>query len=934
MKTFTRYPSRLHLGLILKIIITTIWLLCIASAAWAAPGLGQQPVSQSACSGTNPSFTVGSVTVTSGPATIQWQVSINGSPFANINDGATYSGTTTVTLTFPNVSTTLNGNVYRCMVTEGTETTISNSAVLTVNATPAVEYSPKRILACVGFRPVPRSVGSVPNAAYQWQISGDNGTSWNNVNPGEGYLGSTTQTLTYPAFTSAMNGKLYRYRITVGTCSNSSAALDSLTVSPLPVWATPYPGPIVNEICPGDDISFTDNATGVAPILYKWQMQPNVSGSPFTDVVDNAVYSGSQTNTLQITDFNGAQGTSYYVRLTANYAPPYVACNVNTRTSLLSVRTLPAVFTPPADVSACANSNAQFTVAGSGSEQLNYQWQTDNGTAGVTWTNVGSNSDVLPVNGITTAMNGWKYRVTVSNDCAPPAASNAVTLTVRRSGVWLGTTDTRWEEPQNWCGGVPDNTIDVLVPNFLPPHMPDISNGTGTAYFKSLEIENEARLTISGGAVDNILRASNLYTLSGTVAYTATGNQEVFPANHGSLEINGTGNKFLNSHVDVSNNLVLGGSAKLATRTNILTMKNGSTMKSGNNPIVASAFTAPATSWIVTGNGNAGAGNTGLGGLRIEQLDATDGVVVFPVGPTAASYNPLRLINSGSTDNFTVAVNDQLIPGGVFDAGVNRTWLLSETVPGASNIMLALRWQSGEEHTGFDRTRTQIIRSSGVQIVESTNRAAAGGPVSGPFFSVDGAFSILTQFSVASSVVTLPVELKSFNVQKAGNAAVGLNWTTGATMPDYFNVQRSTDGVRFTTIGKVNGENGKAAYNYTDNLPGTGTVYYRLQVVMPQNEIVYSGVQSVVLNNANQFQLRPSATTGAVTNVYVQTASATTVKMFVSDISGHIHSQQSLQLNKGEHLLPLWIGGLNKGVYYVHVKDGNGNTNVMTFVKQ
>jgi hypothetical protein len=39
-------------------------------------------------------------------------------------------------------------------------------------------------------------------------------------------------------------------------------------------------------------------------------------------------------------------------------------------------------------------------------------------------------------------------------------------------------------------------------------------------------------------------------------------------------------------------------------------------------------------------------------------------------------------------------------------------------------------------------------------------------------------------------------------------------------------------------------------------------------------------------------------------------------------------------LNKGEHLLPVWIGGLTKGVYYVHVKDSKGDTNVLTLVKQ
>lgn len=928
MKTFTLLASRLYLGLLLKVIICLLWLLCIASAAWAAPGISQQPGNQTVCSGTSPSFTIGSVVTTTGTVTIRWQESTNnGASYADVADGATYSGTTTVTLTIPNVSTGLNDRLYRCVVTDATGTTQSNGARLTVNQTPAVEFSPKRILACVGFRPVPRTVGLVANATYQWQISADNGTSWNNVNPAEGYLGSTSNTLTYPAFSLGMNGKLFRYRITVGACSNTSVALDSLTVSPLPSWATQYPGPITNEMCPGDDISFTDNASGVAPILYKWQIQPNITGSQFTDVVDNAVYSGSQTNTLQITDFNGAQGSSYYIRLTATYASPYVACVSNTRASFLEVRTLPAVAVPPADVSACANSNTQFSVAGSGSEQLNYQWQTDNGTAGVTWSNVGSNSDVLPVNGVTTAMNGWKYRVTVSNDCAPPAASNAVTLTVRRSGVWLGTTDTRWEEAQNWCGGVPDNTIDVLVPNYIPPFMPTISTGTGTAYFKSIEIENAARLTISGGTVDNITsRPNNLYNLQGTVAYTAPGNQDIFPANHGSLEINGSGNKYLGSAVNVSHNLVLGGSAKLVTGTHVITMNTGS------NTIVAAPFTDPATSWIVTGYGSAGAGNTGLGGLRIEQVDAADGAVLFPIGPTPAAYNPIQLTNAGTVDNFTVAVNDQMIPGGIFTAGVIRTWLVSEAVNGGSNVMLSLKWQGNEEQSAFARAQTRIIRSNGTQVVEMSSPAPASGL--NPYARADGSFNILSQFSVSSSSVVLATELKAFTAQKTTNATVDVTWNTaGTTVPKYFEVQRSVDGVHFINIGKVNGEAGKALYNYTDNLPGSGTVYYRLAITGDQNEIKYSGIQSVVLNSAGLVQLRPSATAGATTNIYVHTTKQLTASLYVTDISGRIYHRQSLQLNKGEQILPLWIGNLSKGVYYVHVKDEQGNASVLTLMK-
>ena len=927
MKNFTPMASRLYLRLFLKIIICMLWLLCIASAAMSReiplPVLSvPNPGNQTACAGSSPTFSIGTVSGTTGTVNIQWQVSANsGSSYTAVANGATYSGVTTATLTVINVSTALNGNMYRCVVSDNTGSTTSGAALLTVNATPAVSAATRATTVCEGATGAGLQVFNDATLSYQWQVSANNGTSWSNATAVDGYTGATTYDLTYPTATLAMNGYLYRYIATNTTtsCSATSIALDTLYVLSKPVFNT---NPTNVTICPGASTSFTAAATGGATIAYQWEFKATAAAS-FTTVANDAVFGGAQTNTLQLTSFVPTSGNSYQVRLVASY-PSTLGCATASNLGVLSVRTLPSVAVQPRDTTVCANSNAQFKVTASGSATLLYQWQTDNGTSGVTWSDVtGATTNTLNLAAVTTALNGYRYRLTVGNACTPPATSNPVKLTVRRSGTWYGSKDIKWEEPLNWCGGVPDNTIDVLVPNWAP-NMPTISDGTVTAFFRSIEIENTARLTISGGTVNNM---TGPYNLLGTVAYTATRNQNIFPANHGSLEINGTDNKYLGSSVDVSHNLVLGGSAKLVTSTNILTMKTGS------NTIVASPFTDPSSSWIVTGNGNAGAANTGLGGLLIEQVDAADGAVLFPIGPTPSAYNPIQLTNAGTVDHFKVAVNDQMIPGGIYAAGVTRTWLVTETVIGGSNVMLSLKWQGSEEQSSFNRAQTQIIRSNGTQIVETSVSAPASG--TNPYARADGSFATLTQFSVASSTVVLPQELRSFTAQKTGNALVGLTWnTTGAIAPKYFNVQRSNDAVHFISIGQVNGETGKTGYNYTDNLPGTGTLYYRLQITGQQNEVAYSGIQTILLNNANLVQLRPSATTGTTTHVYIQTTQQSVVSVYVTDIAGHIHSRQSLTVNKGENLLPIWIGGLNKGVYYVHVKDANGNANVLTLVKQ
>jgi hypothetical protein len=905
--------------------------LCIVSAARShdlpLPVLGQNPASQTVCVGSNPTFTIGTVTGTSGTTTIQWKVSTDGGVSYNpVSNGASYSGATTTTLTVLNVPSTFSGNRYLCEVKDGTGSSVSAPAVLSVSTVmPELSNAVTVTKECVGALDAGRGAkDNNPAYSYQWQVSADNGISWSNVKASDGYVGGTTFFVTYPPATLSMNGYLHRYIATVKAtgCSAATIALDTLRVLEKPVFP---PGGEVKSvtICPGENATFTANPAGAAAMIYQWQIQDPSTGD-WTNATDGALYSGSQTKTLQITHFPGTAGTSWNVQMVVNY-PGTGGCS-ESNFAQLYIRTLPAIPLQPKDTTVCANSPAGFKVIGTGSPTLAYQWQTDNGTNGATWSNVtsiGSVPNTLELGPVTMAMNGYRYRVTVSNSCAPPATSAAKILTVRRSGTWLGFKDTKWEEALNWCGGVPDNNIDVLVPNW-PSRMPNISDGTGTAFFKSLEIENTARLTISGGTVNNM---TGPFNLQGTVAYTATRDQNIFPAPHGSLEINGTGNKRLSTAVAVSHNLVLGGSAKLVTGANILTMKTGS------NPIVASAFTDPATSWIVTGNGNAGAANTGIGGLRIEQVDAADGAVLFPIGPTPAAYNPLQLTNGGAVDHFTVAVNDQRIPGGIFDAGVNRTWLVSEAVPGGSNVMLSLKWQGNEEQASFDRTQTEIIRSNGTMIVETSAKAPASG--TNPYARADGAFSILTQFSVASNATVLPVVLSSFNVQKNGNAAAGLTWsTTGVLLPDYFEVQRSADGVQFATIARIKSETDKTAYSYLDNSPGTGTVYYRLVVVDKQNELMRSSIRSVQLNGTNLAQLRPSVTSGALTNVYIQASAQSKASLYITDMAGHIRNRQSLSLNKGENQVPLWIGYLGKGIYYVHVKNGDGSTYVLPLMKQ
>ncbi|MCG2617106.1 M12 family metallo-peptidase [Terrimonas sp. NA20] len=101
-----------------------------------------QPAGVTICETGNVTFTA------AGTSTIaviyQWQVSTDGgNSFANIANGGAYSGATTATLAVNSVTSAMNNNRYRALLSNATctATTPTNAATLTVNARPTVQLT-------------------------------------------------------------------------------------------------------------------------------------------------------------------------------------------------------------------------------------------------------------------------------------------------------------------------------------------------------------------------------------------------------------------------------------------------------------------------------------------------------------------------------------------------------------------------------------------------------------------------------------------------------------------------------------------------------------------------------------------------------------------------------------------------------------------------
>ena len=174
-------------------------------------------------------------------------------------------------------------------------------------------------------------------------------------------------------------------------------------------------------------------------------------------------------------------------------------------------------------------------------------------------------------------------------------------------------------------------------------------------------------------------------------------------------------------------------------------------------------------------------------------------------------------------------------------------------------------------------------------------------------------------------VAPMPVVLLSFNVSGFksfnGNTNTEVSWVTSTEINTaYFNVQRSTDGINFWTIGKVIAK-GASSYRYIDNTNLTGVIYYRLEIVDKNGALSYSEIREIDLSSSNnEISIYPNPAKDVVT------INGNNIKqVIISDISGRV-----LITTKEKRID---IRGLQSGTYIIQIETINGNYVTQKFVR-
>lgn len=592
----------------------------------------------------------------------------------------------------------------------------------------------------------------------------------------------------------------------------------------------------------------------------------------------------------------------------------------------LQAQVAPSITGQPSSTSICVGANTSFTITAS--DATSYQWQVNTGSGFTNVTNTGvysgATTATLNITAATSSMSSYIYQCIATGAVSPAATSNSATLTVSSTSTWLGTTSANWSNAANWsCGILPTASTNVTIPSGTT-YSPLIDITTATC--NNLTINSGATLGYSGSTnildvKGTITNNGTFTTSSGTVKISSSGASTIPGGAYYNLTLSGSGTKTLAAAATISGTLTL--------TTGFLALSTYDLTLTGTSSTTTAVNIYSPTSYIITNS---------TGQLKIQNIGSggRTGAVVFPIGTSTSSYTPVKITNTGTSDEFGARVYNGIYTSytaaGVHNGAiqntynVGKTWILTEATAGGSNATLNFGWSSFDEQPGFNDGWCSPSHWHDGGWHSTPSNATANG-----FDPYDIDFPGVTSFSpfgVGSQFSILPLNLLSFS-GKTNEGNTELTWETANEKAFAgFDVERSSDGRSYQRIGNVpsraNNSTTQTSYNYTDATVIAGNWYYRLKIIDKDGTFKYSTV--VQINNATgrqaAYSLQPNAIKGKVLNLVSMLADQPDIQVRIIDAVGRVWHKETIKasvMNAGK--VGITMPALPAGMYYLQVRD-------------
>ncbi len=219
--------------------------------------------------------------------------------------------------------------------------------------------------------------------------------------------------------------------------------------------------------------------------------------------------------------------------------------------------------------------------------------------------------------------------------------------------------------------------------------------------------------------------------------------------------------------------------------------------------------------------------------------------------------------------------------------------------------------------------------------------AASADPNTGLVTFTTSSGNYNNQFVVGANNNPLPVTLLYLKATRQHLDAKIIWSTASETENAGFDIQRSTDGKSFTTVGFVKGNGTKSSasgYAYTDanvfNTTRFPLIYYRLAQKDFNGKIVYSAVVSV--HKDEQTTTTETVFPNPFSNgIYIETAApqGSYLNIKVTDLQGKTLHESNITIPASGLVDMSELADLPKGIYFIHTQTNSG-TSVRKIVKQ
>lgn len=437
--------------------------------------------------------------------------------------------------------------------------------------------------------------------------------------------------------------------------------------------------------------------------------------------------------------------------------------------------------------------------------------------------------------------------------------------------------------------------------------------------------------------------AGNFTNATGSTTFTGVANSTV--------EFNGAGTQNYNQGtIGLGLNYILmnntGGGVNLLS--NMICGTSG-IMTFTQGRVITNAFEVQVRN---TATGGCTAGNTGSfvqGNLR-RYIAAAATAYDFPVGHATKGYQRANITFTSATTIPQLLCRFDIWPS--VPVGPNASECPTNTydvLPALDNGYWTITASANPTSGNYNTTlySTNYTNSGGAAGWTVMKAATGSGPWSLNGTCVGTSTAANTQrtgmngfsaFAVAQSVSPLPVNLLDFT----GTAEADFNhlsWTTASEINnDYFTLERSTDGVTFGEIGRIDGAGNSTQllhYSFNDMTPAEGVNYYRLRQTDYNGHFSYSGIVTLEFHRGMMFvnNIRPNPTSGEVNFDFIS-PEETEIHFVITDMTGRVVADEYRVVKPGTNQLGALISDEGAGVYSLKVmEDRHGFISVSRIVK-